>query len=165
VEALQAGVETRIAELDRRIGDQTEALGELRTELDGMADVRSELEEQLETSARENATMVAEARLGRDQVIAFATAEAGRAALLQELERRSARVERFLQRLGDIAEDTALDLGVGTPGALPITPAPAPASATPTPTPAAIETPMPTGTPAPVDTPAPTATRTATATP
>lgn len=165
LEALQSGLETRVIELDRRVGDQSETLGELSDEIEAMRRVRADLESQLQSGARQNATMVADARLSRDQVVTFATAEAGRAALLQELERRSARIERFLQRLSDIAEDTALDLGTPTPAAAPaLQPA---ATATPSPTlaPEVQPTATLTPSPAPVDTPPPTTTAAATAAP
>lgn len=127
LEAQQAGLEARAAELEARLGDQRETLDELQGEVAAMRELRGSLEDQLETSASQSATMVADARLSRDQVLAFATAEAGRAALLQDLERRGARIERFLDRLSDIAADTALDLDAGTPDALspPATPSPA----------------------------------------
>ncbi|HWQ12825.1 MAG TPA: hypothetical protein VNL77_08495 [Roseiflexaceae bacterium] len=165
VEAAQAGMETRVAELERRFGDQAETLGELRAEVEALADVRADLEQQLETGARQNATMVAEARMSRDEVLSFATAEAGRAALLQELERRSARVERFLQRLSDIAEDAALDLGATAPAVLTATPPPTPTGIPPTPPPTPTETLVPSETLAPAETPTPAETPALTATP
>ncbi|HNP74343.1 MAG TPA: hypothetical protein PKK15_24700, partial [Kouleothrix sp.] len=101
----------------------------------------------------------ADVRAGRDAVALFATAEAGRAALLAELERRSARVERFLQRLGDIANDTATDLNSATPIIPTLTPTPAAPTATPAPT----ATEVPSRTPsAPTPSPAPRATPTRT---
>ena len=105
-------------------------------------------------SAAQSATLVAEVRSGRDAVAVFATAEAGRAALLAELERRSARVERFLARLGDIANDTAIDLGSATPDLPTLTPTPSAGptatefpSRTPSPSPSPRQTPRPTTTP------------------
>jgi uncharacterized coiled-coil protein SlyX len=167
----QEVLETSVVELAEWDDEQRETLDDLSGEIAAMQGVRAELEDELRTSAQQNATLVAEARLSRDQVLAFATAEAGRAALLQELERRSARVERFLQRLSDISADTALDLEQATPVApvLPVTPSPAPP--TPTRTPATLP-PTPTRTLAtlpptdtlPTDTP-PTATLASTSTP
>jgi len=174
VEAQQLAVETRVAQLARRVDDEAETIGELRAELEALSELRAQLEDQVETGAAQSATMVAEARLSRDQVLTFATAEAGRAALLAELERRSARIERFLQRLSDIAEDAAIDLG-GTPATppapeLPETTTPVPAPDTPTPTPTAAEatptptaaeatpTPTPAGSPEPEETEEPTPT-------
>jgi hypothetical protein len=87
-------------------------------------------------------------RTSRDAVAVFATSEAGRAALLTELNRRSERVERFLQRLSDISQDTALDLQSITPTlVLPVAtlvlPTPTPTLMIPTSTPLATSTPNP----------------------
>ena len=116
--------------------------------------MRAQLQREREASASQSATLVAEVRSGRDAVAVFATAEAGRAALLAELERRSARVERFLARLGDIANDTATDLGSATPLLATLTPTPSAAptateipSRTPSPSPSPRQTPRPAVTP------------------
>jgi hypothetical protein len=101
---------TEVADLARRASDDREALSDIRLVIDDVKTVREQVREQLTAVVAQNATLVADARASRDQVAAFATAEAGRAALLQELDRRSQRIERFLQRLSDIAGDAALDL-------------------------------------------------------
>src|SRR6266508_3139978 len=108
----------------------------------------------------------------RDAVALFATAEASRAALLDDLKRRSDRIERFLQRLSDISNDATLDLGSGGRPTPLVLPSAAPTPPTDTATPAApTDTPTPvapTDTPTePVATPArrPTATPRATPTP
>jgi hypothetical protein len=89
--------------------------------------------------------------------------------LLQELDRRSQRIERFLQRLSDIAGDAALDLQRPSPLAATVAPtATVPVEPTVTPTFTATITPEATGATTPVvaatDTPLP-ATVTPTATP
>jgi hypothetical protein len=148
-------MQTQLAEVARRADANREALGELQQQKDALDGLRADLEE----AARQNATVVAEARTSRDAVALFATAEAGRVVLLDEIKRRSDRIERFLQRLSDISDDAALDLGAGAPPTA--SNAPADQSA-PTATPAP---PEPTGTPTPIpsaeatDTPAPTETR------
>lgn len=101
-------------------------------------------------SADAMATAMEEAREIQVQVAVFATAEAGRVELLADLERRSERVERFLQRLSDIAADTSLDLSTPTLDAT----APAPTATAPAPT--ATEIPTPTRQPGPTLTPRPT---------
>jgi hypothetical protein len=156
--AENSAMQTQVADLARQAGANREALGELQQQKAALDDLR----EELETSARQNATVVAEARSGRDAIALFATAEAGRAGLIDDLKRRSDRIERFLQRLSDISEDAALDLGVG------VSPVPtAPPADIPAPTPTVLPTnaPSPAATSTPIDTPPPTATSTPTSTP
>jgi uncharacterized coiled-coil protein SlyX len=147
---------TEVASVARRVADEAEALADLQAEVLALQGLRAELDRQMAASALQSATLVTDARTTRDQVAAFATAEAGRVALLAEIDRRSARVERFLQRLSDIAEDTAIDLGATTP-TIGFTPATTTAltsatsstalpPATPTPTVAPTRTPPPTPT-------------------
>lgn len=157
---------TQVAESSRRSDDQGETLDELQRQVSDLSMLRDELRQQLAASRNENATVVAEIRTSRDAVALFATAEAGRAALLDDLKRRSDRIERFFLRLSDISEDAALDLGVKSPPEAPtptLTPAVTPTAnltSTPTLTPTATSTPTPTEA-----TPTATNTRTPTATP
>ncbi|MGQ9829430.1 MAG: hypothetical protein ACUVSY_13160 [Roseiflexus sp.] len=113
---------TEVADLARRAGNDRETLSDIRLVIDDVRTLREQVREQLTAVVAQNATLVADARAGRDQVAAFATAEAGRAVLLQELDRRSQRIERFLQRLSDIAGDAALDLQRPSPVAPAIAP-------------------------------------------
>ncbi|MFL5801921.1 MAG: hypothetical protein ACJ8CR_09290 [Roseiflexaceae bacterium] len=153
-------MQTQVADLARAAGANREALGELQQQKDTLDGLR----EELETRARQNATVVAEARSSRDAIALFATAEAGRAGLIDDLKRRSDRIERFLQRLSDISGDAALDLG-GDGSPAPPTPTTLPPEP-PTPTaPPLSNTPAPTTTSAPSDTPVPTATSTPNNTP
>lgn len=108
---------TEVSDIARRASNDREVLGEVRAAVDDMSALRGEIRDQLTSAVSQNATLVADARASRDQVAAFATAEASRVALLQELDRRSLRIERFLQRLSDIAGDAALDIGNPTPTA------------------------------------------------
>jgi hypothetical protein len=147
----QAGaMQTEIAALASRDSANREALGELQQQ---KADLDS-LRDDLENAGRENATVVAEARASRDAVALYATAEAGRVELLDALRRRSERIERFLQRLSDISDDAALDLGSG---ASPVSPTPVPDAPVASP---ATDTPAPPPTREPTDTPTPAATAT-----
>jgi hypothetical protein len=129
-------MQTQIADLARRADANREALGELQQQKVALDGLRGDLE----AAARQNATVVAEARASRDNVALFATAEAGRAQLLDDLKRRSDRLERFLQRLSDISGDAALDLGAEaspSPASSAVTPSASPtASVAPTATPA-----------------------------
>jgi hypothetical protein len=166
-----SAMQTQVADLAREAGTNREALGELQQQKDELDGLR----EELENRARQNATVVAEARSSRDAIALYATAEAGRAGLIDELKRRSDRIERFLQRLSDISEDAALDIGVdsspiaATPTALlpePPTPTEAPVptiTSTPTSLPSPAATSLPNSTPAPA--PPATPTRSPTATP
>jgi hypothetical protein len=158
LQAQNSAVQTEVASQGQRSDTDHETLGELKAQLANLAELRSQLRQEREQSASQNATLVAEARASRDAVALFATAEADRAALLADLDRRSARVERFLQRLSDISSDTALDLGAATePALLP----PAPGASTTiselSPTPTA----LPTSTEIPTEPPTPTVADTA----
>ncbi|HEU5100314.1 MAG TPA: hypothetical protein VFU22_14900 [Roseiflexaceae bacterium] len=163
-DALQARndvLQTEVAGQAQRFSADHETLDEIHDQLANIEGVRDALRQEREQSASQNATLVAEARGSRDAVALFATAEASRAALLAELDRRSARVERFLQRLSDISSDTALDLNATQ---LPLPPTLSPAQTTiselsPTPTSA------PTPTSVPTEPPTPTASSRSTATP
>jgi cell division protein FtsL len=152
-------MQTQVADLSRRVDVNREALGELQQQKAALDGLRAELE----AAARQNATVVAEAHAGRDTIALFATAEAGRAGLLDDLKRRSERIERFLQRLSDISDDAALDLGAS------VSPSPSASSTTQPDSSTVTPTPLPTSTPspAPSDTPTvePTASRRATTTP
>jgi len=150
-----------VADLSRRADANREALGELQQQKAALDSLRGDLEE----AARQNATVVAEARTSRDAVALFATAEAARVALLDDLKRRSDRIERFLQRLSDISDDAALDLGAGTsPPAIGLptvppepenTPTPVEPTDTPTQIPTSEATAAPTATRRPASTPRP----------
>jgi TolA-binding protein len=142
-----SAMQTQVADLSRRVDANREAVGTLEQQnatLDGLRD-------ELKGGASQNATVVAEARASRDAVALFATAEAGRAALLDDLKRRSDRIERFLQRLSDISNDATLDLDSGGPPTALVLPSAAPTPPTGTAMPAApTDTPTPV---APTDTP------------
>ncbi|HEU4329390.1 MAG TPA: hypothetical protein VFS21_40005 [Roseiflexaceae bacterium] len=143
-------LQTQVADLDRRVSGGRETLDELRgqvAEMGGLADRLAE------NDAR-NATVVAEARASRDAVALFATAEADRALLLVQLRQRSDRMERFIQRLGDISQDTASDLQGAPLGPTSLA----------TPAPTASATPLPAATPPPTTTPVPTVLATAAST-
>lgn len=155
-----SAMQTQVIDLTRRSDDDRETLSALQQQIGNLDQLRQEFA----AGASQNATLVAEARASRDSVTLFVTAEAGRAALLDELKRRSDRIERFLQRLSDISSDTALDLSAGTPTAPiapPVAPSPAltptslPATSAPTATPTSTPTPRtPSGTPRASATPA-----------
>lgn len=165
-------MQTQVAELSRRGADDRETLSELSGRIDDLGELRQEIRSQIDASASQNATLVAEARSSRDAVALFATAEADRAALLRDLELRSERIERFLLRLSDIAGDAALDMGAATETSALVSPGPpSPTAATlptetpteaPTASPTAI---LPTGTPTEVPSSTPTPRSNATARP
>src|SRR5581483_3335810 len=102
MQAQNISLQTQVAAHEQRGSTDHEVLGDLKRAVDDMSALRDQLRQERENSAIQSATLVADVRASRDSVALFATAEASRAALLAELERRSARVERFLQRLGDI---------------------------------------------------------------
>ena len=156
LEAQNSVLQTEVAAQAQRYGTDHETLGEISNQLSNITDLRNALREERQQSASQNATLVAEARDSRNAVAIFATVEAGRALLLAELDRRSARVERFLQRLSDISSDTALDLGA-TPAPVPPTFPPAQTTISElSPTPSPAPTILPTETSAPTNTSVPT---------
>jgi hypothetical protein len=157
-QAQNSALQTEVAAQAQRYGADHETLGELGNQLANIAELRDALREERKQSASENATLVAEARDSRNAVAIFATVEANRAGLLAELDRRSARVERFLQRLSDISSDTALDLGA-TPAPVPPTFPPAQTTISElSPTPTQVPTSVPTDTSVPTEPPPPSAT-------
>ena len=149
-------LQTQVAEQTQRSATDHESLGEIGGQLANIEELRNTLRDERQQSASQNATLVAEARDSRDAVALFATAEAGRAALLAELDRRSARVERFLQRLSDISSDTALDLNATRPPTAPTFPPAQTMISELSPTPTA--TSAPTSTSVPTEPPTPSAT-------
>lgn len=104
-------MQTQVAELHRLGSNTSESLSEIEQQQQELQSIRAELEDAL----RQNATVVAEAQASRDAVSVYATAEAARTETITLLLQRSERVERFLQRLSDIAGDTAQDLATATP--------------------------------------------------
>lgn len=136
-------VQTQLSQMSRQAGTDREELDALKEEVSAFAQISDEVATRLTADSRERATQVADMRGSRDAVVQFATAEADRVAMIEDLRRRSERIERFLARLSDIAGDAALDLGAGD-----MTPTP---TAAPSPTPVSEETPTPT--PAPTEEP------------
>lgn len=160
-------MQTQVSSVARLSDVNRETIDELQQQQLALDTLRTELE----TAARQNATVVAEARDSRDTIMLFATTEASRAELINTLRLRSERIERFLSRLSDISEDAALDMEEGSP--LPSTQSPtpeptftptaeepsAPVSEEPTEEPtetATTPTSRPTTTPRPSSTPSPT---------
>lgn len=129
VELQNAALQTQVAVLDRRVSTSRESVDEITQQIAALGVLR----DQIQQADIRNATIVAQAQTSRDAVAHFATVEAGRAALIAELGQKSLRIERFLQRLSDIAGDAAPDAVGAT--ALPTT-----ATPTPTPTPATTPT-------------------------
>jgi Tfp pilus assembly protein PilN len=153
-------VQTQVSGIIRQSGDDREQVDALREEMASFSQISDVVATRLTNDGREQATIVAEIRASRDVVTTFATVEADRSALLDELRRRSERVERFLLRLSDIAEDTALDISELT-----ATVAPTDLPALPTESLALTASPTPTETLTPTASPTPTATGAMTATP
>lgn len=130
--------QTEVAGARTRAANNAEQLDELNNDLETMA--------ALATSLRENvaqaATVQAQARDSQAAVAAFATVQAASLNQIDELDRRTERIARFLERLSDIAGDTVLDLDGSAAGQTPtvtatVTPTAPPATGTPTATPTA----------------------------
>lgn len=144
-----AGLSARSDEIAGRVNTGLEDFDELAPqvrELQLQATSLAALTDELRSNVAQAATVQAEARDSRAAVSAFATIQADSTARMIELTRRTDRIVRFLSRLGDIADDAALDLEP-TPTLPPDTlPTPTPPQPTPTSTSVALN---PTGTPSP----------------
>lgn len=101
-------MQTQIADLSERDSMEQATLDELEQQLIELSDMR----DQLATSEQKNATALTEIQETRDDLVLMATTEADRDVLLNDLTRRSARIERFLQRLSDLSGDASADLSV-----------------------------------------------------
>jgi hypothetical protein len=160
LEAQNRALQTEVAAQGALTSADHEVLSEVEQQLAAINQLESQLRQERAAALSQNATLVAEAKSSRDSVAVFATAEAGRAALLLQLEQRSARVERFLQRLSDIAGDASLDLSaVPAPSAEGATAAATVISElSPTPSPTPTESATATAESTPARSPTPTAT-------
>jgi hypothetical protein len=147
--AENVAVQTQLAGMLRQAGSDREQVDGLNEQVSGFTNISNEVATRLAADSRERATVASEMRQSRDSVQLFATTEAGRATQIDDLQRRSDRIERFLFRLSDIANDAATDISDATP-----TPA-APLADTPTPAPILTDTPTPTVIPTPSATPTP----------
>jgi septal ring factor EnvC (AmiA/AmiB activator) len=136
----------RVEELESQLALYEEQAAALAQQATAAVTLSNELDENIAVAA----TIQAEGRENQVLVAVVATVQADNAARLAELQQRTERINRFLQRLGDLAGDATIDGGeplpTGTPGAPQATPTPA----------AEDETPEPSSTPALT----PTATRT-----
>lgn len=138
LEAHLAELQERTNDLAGRVNNSSEALDELRPQLQELQIQATEIA-RLGGDLRENvaiaATIQADARDSQAAVEAIATVQANSNERLSELSQRTDRLVRFLDRLGDIAEDTASDLNptdtmtptvtpTATASALTVTPSP-----------------------------------------
>lgn len=95
----------RIDELEVQVAGFEQQAAELASQAATAAALAQDLNENVALAA----TIQAEGREGQLLVAVVATVQADNAARLAEVERRSDRLSRFLQRLGDLASDAALD--------------------------------------------------------
>jgi hypothetical protein len=110
--------------------------------LAGQAATAASLANDLNENIALAATIQAEARQGQVLAAVVATVQAGNASKIDDLQRRTDRIARFLQRIGDLSSE--LSAQDGTPGT-PLPTASAPPASTSTPT--SVLTPTPTPTP------------------
>ncbi|GAB4447488.1 MAG: hypothetical protein OHK0015_51550 [Chloroflexi bacterium OHK40] len=122
-----AAAQARVEALETRVAGYEQQAGELASQAATAVALSGELEEGLALAA----TIQAEGQEGQVLVAVVATVQADSAARLADLQRRTDRLDRFLQRLSDLAGDAAAENGAtaATP-----TPTPGPAEPTPTPT-------------------------------
>ena len=138
---------SRVEELERQVAAYEQQAAALAGQAGTAVALSAELEENIALAA----TIQAERREGQVLMAVVATVQTDNAGRLAELQQRTERISRFLQRLGDLAGDAAAFDGT-----------PLPTEATPT-----VGTPEPSSTqsPPPEITPASLVTATATATP
>ena len=132
-----AGARERIDELERQAGELAAQTDDLAGQASAVAALGQELDENIALAA----TIQAEGREDQVLVAVVATLQADNAQRLDDIQARTDRLVRFLQRLGDITGDATLDEtpATGTPTAEP--------SSTLQPTPTAARTPATTATP------------------
>lgn len=128
----------RIDELERQAAALAARTDDLASQASAVAALGQELDENIALAA----TIQAEGREDQVLVAVVATLQADNAARLDDIQARTDRLVRFLQRLGDITGDATLD---ETPAAG--TPTPAEPSSTAQPTPAPARSATPTATP------------------
>lgn len=138
---------SRVEELERQVAAYEQQAAALAGQAGTAVALSAELEENIALAA----TIQAEGREGQVLMAVVATVQTDNAGRLAELQQRTERISRFLQRLGDLAGDAAAFDGT-----------PLPTEATPT-----VGTPGPSSTQSlpPEITPASLVTATATATP
>lgn len=115
--ATNAALQTEVVLLSTASAEQGSGVGSARERVDELEAKVSAYEQQAATTLaltqdlNDNialaATIQAEAREGQLLAAVVATVQAGNTSQLSELERRTDRIARFLQRLGDIAGDLA----------------------------------------------------------
>jgi hypothetical protein len=141
--ATNEALQTEVVLLSTASAEQGSGVGSARERVDDLEAKVTSYERQVATAAalsqdlNDNialaATIQAEARQGQLLAAVVATVQAGNTSQLSDLQRRTDRIARFLQRLGDMAGDLASQDA--------ITPSPSPSLA---PTPTVIATPTPT---------------------
>ena len=138
-------LQTTQAQLVGELGSARERIDELEVQASELAVVATTqasyaatavaLGRSLQTAVAENGALQDQFREGQVLVAVVATVQATQNERIREVERRSERLIRFLNRLSDIAGDTADDVASPTPTSItPIPPTPTmTAQATPTP--------------------------------
>ncbi len=138
-------LQTTQAQLIGELGNARERIDELEAQANELAVVATTqagnaatavaLGHTLQTAVAETGALQDQFREGQVLVAVVATVQAAQNEQIREIERRSERLIRFLNRLSDIAGDTADDIAVPTPTSIiPITPTPTiPVQVTPTP--------------------------------
>jgi len=138
-------LQTTQAQLVGELGSARERIDELEVQASELAVVATTqasyaatavaLGRSLQTAVAKNGALQDQFREGQVLVAVVATVQATQNERIREVERRSERLIRFLNRLSDIAGDTADDVASPTPTSItPIPPTPTmTAQATPTP--------------------------------
>jgi hypothetical protein len=132
----------RVDDLESKVA----TYGQQAAGLAGQAATAAALTKDLNENIALAATIQADARQGQVLAAVVGTVQAGNTSKIDDLQRRTDRIARFLQRLGDLAGDLSQD-GTGTPATT--------ESATPVATPTAATTPTPTAATKPTPTPTP----------
>lgn len=147
----------RVNELEAQVATYEQEVAELAGQAGTAAALSAALEENIDLAA----TIQAEGREGQVLVAVVATVQADNSARLDDIQARTERLSRFLQRLSDLAGDASFDAPAAEATAEPEsdTATPTAASLRTTATPTAVRTTVtPTDTPEPSSTAAPTGT-------
>ena len=124
----------RVDALEAQVTDFTQQAASLAAQGATASALARELNQNIALAA----TIQAEGRQGQIFVSVVATTQADTTTRVGELQRRTERITRFVQRLGDLAGEVGADsaaLPTGTPAAAPATPTATAAGLTPTVTP------------------------------
>lgn len=147
-----SALQTQVADLTNRSDSSRELLQDLDKQVRGLGNVSDQIRQYDSVAA----TIQVESHDSRTAVAAYSSAMATRVAQIDDIQRRTDRITRFLQRLSDISGDTVNDLGGPNGSATVASTETAVATIAPPPSPTSTTTPTPTVSNTPVEPTVPT---------